>query len=162
MIVVELDIFIRNGDLGDGYWLSGEHGLVDDAGAVHQDRVALDGVAAVHREQDEVSRHQLRRRQLHLSVVADHSDLWLGFHRVPQISILLNWKNNVNVNLGSIKPKLSKWHVVKQMRLTHPPCLPNRESDGNDGSDGNNECKFPVPLHGPQDHGVKLKQEKWI
>ena len=48
------------------------------------------------------------------------------------------------------------------MRLTHPPCLPNRESDGNDGSDGNNECKFPVPLQRPEYYSVSLEQEEWI
>ena len=62
MVVVELDIFIGDGHLGDGDGLPSQHGLVDNAGPVHQHRVHLDGVAPVDGKQDKVSGHQLRRR----------------------------------------------------------------------------------------------------
>ena len=50
--------------LGDGDRLSGEHRLVDDAAALDEDSVALHDEAAGGRQQDDVTGHQLHRRDL--------------------------------------------------------------------------------------------------
>ena len=65
VVVVELDGLVRDGDLGDGDGLPGQHRLVDNAGALHQHGVALHGVAPRGGEQDKVTRNKIQRTQLY-------------------------------------------------------------------------------------------------
>jgi hypothetical protein len=56
------------------------------------------------------------------------------------------------------------------MGLAYPPCLPDRDSDRDDGGDGDDDGKLPVVLQRPEDHRVGLEQvervqaliEKWL
>ena len=49
-----------------------------------------------------------------------------------------------------------------EISAAHPPRLPDGERYGNDGRYSDDQGELPVPLQGPQDHGVELKQEERI
>ena len=62
-------VLVGNGDLGDGDGLAGEHGLVDDARALHEDGVAFHHEAAAGSQQQHVAGNQLDRRQLAIWII---------------------------------------------------------------------------------------------
>ena len=48
------------------------------------------------------------------------------------------------------------------MSVTNLPCLPDGERYSNDGRNGDNQSKFPVPLQRPENYSVSLEQEERI